>query len=177
MSYCERGSAVRGGGGGVSQSGAGRSADCHSSKDGAAKVGQRQKAESEHDLNTIVAAKIDVIIVCQYIYEVCVYHGIQKMFLCLLYAKLGLHHTHSSVVGDCGGDREMSCRQQQQAQEMALVVQQKKAQTDLALPSVPGGPRKKEFSAEIAKRLPSQWPRPKWRAPWKNYRVISGHLG
>ncbi|KAE9594232.1 putative transcription factor WD40-like family [Lupinus albus] len=26
-------------------------------------------------------------------------------------------------------------------------------------------------------RMPSKWPRPVWNAPWKNYRVISGHLG
>ncbi|KAJ0615603.1 putative transcription factor WD40-like family [Helianthus annuus] len=25
-------------------------------------------------------------------------------------------------------------------------------------------------------RIPSRWPRPVWHAPWKNYRVISGHL-
>ncbi|KAH9308345.1 hypothetical protein KI387_036256 [Taxus chinensis] len=32
-------------------------------------------------------------------------------------------------------------------------------------------------SAAIMKRLPSKWPRPVWHPPWKNYRVISGHLG
>ncbi|KAF3787431.1 pleiotropic regulatory locus 1 protein [Nymphaea thermarum] len=32
-------------------------------------------------------------------------------------------------------------------------------------------------SAAIIERLPSKWPRPVWHAPWKNYRVISGHLG
>jgi pleiotropic regulator 1 len=26
-------------------------------------------------------------------------------------------------------------------------------------------------------RMASKWPRPDWHAPWKNYRVISGHLG
>jgi pleiotropic regulator 1 len=31
--------------------------------------------------------------------------------------------------------------------------------------------------ANIAKRLASQWPEPEWRAPWKLYRVISGHQG
>ncbi|XP_013601683.1 PREDICTED: protein pleiotropic regulator PRL2-like [Brassica oleracea var. oleracea] len=25
--------------------------------------------------------------------------------------------------------------------------------------------------------MPSRWPRPEWHAPWKNYRVIQGHLG
>jgi len=32
-------------------------------------------------------------------------------------------------------------------------------------------------SAALARRLPSQWPRPRWHAPWRCYRVISGHLG
>jgi pleiotropic regulator 1 len=31
--------------------------------------------------------------------------------------------------------------------------------------------------ANIAKRLASEWPEPEWRAPWKLYRVISGHQG
>ena len=30
---------------------------------------------------------------------------------------------------------------------------------------------------EIIKKLPSRWPKPVWHAPWKLYRVISGHLG
>ncbi|PKA61035.1 Protein pleiotropic regulatory locus 1 [Apostasia shenzhenica] len=29
----------------------------------------------------------------------------------------------------------------------------------------------------LMERIPSKWPRPTWRPPWKNYRVISGHLG
>eukprot|EP00850_Spirogloea_muscicola_P002860 SM000011S19038 [mRNA] locus=s11:580984:585037:+ [translate_table: standard] len=32
-------------------------------------------------------------------------------------------------------------------------------------------------SAQVMKRLPSKWPKPVWHPPWKNYRVISGHLG
>ncbi|CAH9067781.1 unnamed protein product [Cuscuta europaea] len=32
-------------------------------------------------------------------------------------------------------------------------------------------------TAAIMERIPSKWPRPVWHAPWKNYRVISGHLG
>ncbi|CAA0842589.1 Protein pleiotropic regulatory locus 1 [Striga hermonthica] len=32
-------------------------------------------------------------------------------------------------------------------------------------------------TSAIMERIPSRWPRPVWRAPWKNYRVISGHLG
>ncbi|CAI0466850.1 unnamed protein product, partial [Linum tenue] len=32
-------------------------------------------------------------------------------------------------------------------------------------------------TSAIIERIPSRWPRPEWHAPWKNYRVISGHLG
>ncbi|KAL1359144.1 hypothetical protein HN51_004413 [Arachis hypogaea] len=32
-------------------------------------------------------------------------------------------------------------------------------------------------TAALMERMPSKWPRPDWHAPWKNYRVISGHLG
>jgi hypothetical protein len=32
-------------------------------------------------------------------------------------------------------------------------------------------------SAAVSRRLASKWPRPLWHAPWKCYRVISGHLG
>nr|GEX80237.1 protein pleiotropic regulatory locus 1 [Tanacetum cinerariifolium] len=32
-------------------------------------------------------------------------------------------------------------------------------------------------TAALMERIPSRWPRPEWHAPWKNYRVISGHLG
>uniref|UniRef100_A0A383VK86 Uncharacterized protein n=1 Tax=Tetradesmus obliquus TaxID=3088 RepID=A0A383VK86_TETOB len=32
-------------------------------------------------------------------------------------------------------------------------------------------------SAAVSRRLASKWPRPAWHAPWKCYRVISGHLG
>nr|GME21463.1 protein pleiotropic regulatory locus 1 [Ipomoea batatas] len=32
-------------------------------------------------------------------------------------------------------------------------------------------------TAAIMERIPSKWPRPVWHSPWKNYRVISGHLG
>ena len=34
-----------------------------------------------------------------------------------------------------------------------------------------------ETSASLIPRLASKWPRPKWHAPWKLYRVISGHMG
>lgn len=32
-------------------------------------------------------------------------------------------------------------------------------------------------SAAVSRRIASKWPRPEWHAPWKLYRVISGHLG
>ncbi|CAL0334948.1 unnamed protein product [Lupinus luteus] len=32
-------------------------------------------------------------------------------------------------------------------------------------------------TSALMERMPSKWPRPVWHAPWKNYRVISGHLG
>ncbi|KAF7123463.1 hypothetical protein RHSIM_Rhsim12G0061000 [Rhododendron simsii] len=40
------------------------------------------------------------------------------------------------------------------------------------------GSSEKNFSTSaIMERIPSRWPRPVWHAPWRNYRVISGHLG
>lgn len=32
-------------------------------------------------------------------------------------------------------------------------------------------------TSALMERIPSKWPRPTWHPPWKNYRVISGHLG
>lgn len=32
-------------------------------------------------------------------------------------------------------------------------------------------------SAAVSRRIASKWPKPVWHAPWKMYRVISGHLG
>ncbi|KAI5647236.1 hypothetical protein M9H77_33241 [Catharanthus roseus] len=40
-----------------------------------------------------------------------------------------------------------------------------------------GLPERNLSTAAIMERIPSKWPRPVWHAPWKNYRVISGHLG
>ncbi|GJN38442.1 hypothetical protein PR202_gb27480 [Eleusine coracana subsp. coracana] len=42
--------------------------------------------------------------------------------------------------------------------------------------SFPGSSDRFSTSA-LMERIPSRWPRPVWHAPWKNYRVISGHLG
>lgn len=56
--------------------------------------------------------------------------------------------------------------------------------TDVKLPgksnavvSSHGSSERNLSTAAIMERIPSKWPRPIWRAPWKNYRVISGHLG
>ncbi|CAL9776081.1 unnamed protein product [Musa acuminata subsp. burmannicoides] len=34
-----------------------------------------------------------------------------------------------------------------------------------------------QSTSALMERIPSRWPRPTWHPPWKNYRVISGHLG
>jgi pleiotropic regulator 1 len=47
----------------------------------------------------------------------------------------------------------------------------------IMIPTAAGGEKEYIPSASIAKRIPSKWPRPEWHAPWKTYRVISGHLG
>ncbi|XP_060218662.1 protein pleiotropic regulatory locus 1 [Lycium barbarum] len=46
-----------------------------------------------------------------------------------------------------------------------------------AIVSSHGSSERNLSTAAIMERIPSRWPRPIWRAPWKNYRVISGHLG
>ncbi|PPD67813.1 hypothetical protein GOBAR_DD35303 [Gossypium barbadense] len=38
-------------------------------------------------------------------------------------------------------------------------------------------PKGQLTTSAIIERIPSKWPRPVWHRPWKNYRVISGHLG
>lgn len=51
----------------------------------------------------------------------------------------------------------------------------------LSLPPSPPCPQvlrdKGHSSAAVSRRLGSKWPRPEWHAPWRLYRVISGHLG
>lgn len=46
-----------------------------------------------------------------------------------------------------------------------------------ALISTPAPSERNPSTSALMERIPSRWPRPVWRAPWKNYRVISGHLG
>ena len=45
------------------------------------------------------------------------------------------------------------------------------------VPTAAGGQKEYTPSAAISRRLASKWPRPAWHAPWRMYRVISGHLG
>ncbi|KAG9444099.1 hypothetical protein H6P81_015439 [Aristolochia fimbriata] len=45
------------------------------------------------------------------------------------------------------------------------------------LVSAPGSSERFQSTSAIMERIPSKWPRPEWHRPWKNYRVISGHLG
>jgi pleiotropic regulator 1 len=47
----------------------------------------------------------------------------------------------------------------------------------IMIPTAAGGEKEYTPSASLAKRIPSKWPRPTWHAPWRTYRVISGHLG
>ncbi|CAN0855742.1 Protein pleiotropic regulatory locus 1 [Linum grandiflorum] len=46
-----------------------------------------------------------------------------------------------------------------------------------ALTSTPSSSQRNFSTSALIERIPSRWPRPVWHAPWKNYRVISGHLG
>ena len=43
--------------------------------------------------------------------------------------------------------------------------------------SAPGPSTAIETMADVNRRAPSKWPRPAWRAPWRMYRAIAGHLG
>ncbi|AEE75848.1 unnamed protein product [Arabidopsis thaliana] len=47
-----------------------------------------------------------------------------------------------------------------------------------AILPAPGSFSERNLStAALMERMPSRWPRPEWHAPWKNYRVLQGHLG
>ncbi|KAL8142828.1 hypothetical protein V2J09_015860 [Rumex salicifolius] len=46
-----------------------------------------------------------------------------------------------------------------------------------ALISAAGTSQRNFSTSALMERIPSKWPRPVWHPPWKNYRVISGHLG
>jgi pleiotropic regulator 1 len=45
------------------------------------------------------------------------------------------------------------------------------------VPTADGGAREYAPSAQVARRAAARWPRPEWHAPWRAYRVISGHAG
>ncbi|XP_026382835.1 protein pleiotropic regulator PRL2-like isoform X1 [Papaver somniferum] len=49
--------------------------------------------------------------------------------------------------------------------------------TSGALMSAPGSSERNQSTSALMERIPSKWPRPELHAPWRNYRVISGHLG
>jgi pleiotropic regulator 1 len=49
--------------------------------------------------------------------------------------------------------------------------------SSVMVPTAAGGRKEYIPSAAIARRAASKWPRPEWHAPWRCYRVISGHLG
>ncbi|XP_020571469.1 protein pleiotropic regulatory locus 1 [Phalaenopsis equestris] len=46
-----------------------------------------------------------------------------------------------------------------------------------AVVSISGSSDRHPSTSALMERIPSKWPRPAWHPPWKNYRVISGHLG
>ena len=69
-----------------------------------------------------------------------------------------------------------ACRAQKQADKQAKAIVLHQAQRAI-LPTATGGNKEYTPSAAVAKRLPSKWPRPAWHPPWRNYRVVSGHLG
>ena len=64
-------------------------------------------------------------------------------------------------------------------QELQLVVARKVAEGANAHMITTATGTKQEYvsSAMVSARMPSKWPKPRWHAPWKCYRVISGHLG
>lgn len=37
--------------------------------------------------------------------------------------------------------------------------------------------REARTSSAVAKRASNKWPRPEWRPPWYNYKVLAGHIG
>jgi pleiotropic regulator 1 len=51
---------------------------------------------------------------------------------------------------------------------MQVIARAERADAD---PLLRGG------SAAVSRRLAAHWPRPKWHAPWRCYRVMSGHTG
>lgn len=46
-----------------------------------------------------------------------------------------------------------------------------------AVVPISGSSERYPSTSALMERIPSKWPRPSWHPPWKNYRVISGHLG
>ncbi|XP_058219305.1 protein pleiotropic regulatory locus 1-like isoform X1 [Rhododendron vialii] len=51
------------------------------------------------------------------------------------------------------------------------------SEKSIAIVSASSSSERNFSTSAIMERIPSRWPLPVWHAPWKNYRVISGHLG
>lgn len=75
---------------------------------------------------------------------------------------------HSAAGGGGGG----------RGHELGITAEAKAALVNtVMIPTAAGGEKEYLPSASMAKRMAAKWPRPQWRSPWKNYRVISGHQG
>ncbi|XP_021904945.1 protein pleiotropic regulatory locus 1 [Carica papaya] len=79
---------------------------------------------------------------------------------------------------------EGSSNPQMGGAQNALVVGPQKGLNNVGLSgkntaviSASGSSERNLSTSAIMERIPSKWPRPVWHPPWKNYRVISGHLG
>lgn len=68
-----------------------------------------------------------------------------------------------------------ACLRRRQEQDKAIVVHKVPSQKEVM--KIVSTDTKNLPSAQLARRLASKWPRPKWHPPWRCYRVISGHLG
>ncbi|KAG4131830.1 hypothetical protein ERO13_D09G239000v2 [Gossypium hirsutum] len=106
-----------------------------------------------------------------------------------------LKQVNSSVADDkCRGSAPSnalaltdSCDSQKEGTQNALLVGpslQPKTQNNVgtsgkgtAMVSASAPFSERLTTSAIIERIPSKWPRPVWHRPWKNYRVISGHLG
>ena len=92
--------------------------------------------------------------------------AISKSLVCSIRATA--HRPSHTTIGACRAARRA------QAEAGALVVHQG---NKALVPTATVGKKEYMPSAQLAKRIPSAWPRPVWHAPWRMYRVVSGHLG
>jgi len=61
--------------------------------------------------------------------------------------------------------------------ELAVVASQPNIPRESSSALLPFAPATQGNNQQLIPKKPSSIPRPKWHAPWKLYRVISGHLG